>query len=184
MAGFETLLQIINGLQQSRPAGRDCPETVCERAHEKWAADITTSDPSSVDEVNATLTRAVAEAGLAAPYHGVVQSSADPITAVEVVDVIMSDSGDVEIPLDHSASFLWPIVLDDEELEFRGSDDNADFEEDAELSQYEAIDDTEVLADVLLRSCLCPSPRARALYRRAASGKGLNAQLLRASGMI
>jgi hypothetical protein len=72
----------------------------------------------------------------------------------------------------------------DADLDLGGSDDEADFDEDSELSQYEEIDDTEVLAEILRRSCLCPSPRARALLLRAASGKGPNAQLLRASGMI
>ncbi len=54
------------------------------------------------------------------------------------------------------------------------------------IYHLEQIYDNEELAHHLLESCLCPHehPRIEALFRRAASGNGPHAQMLRASGMI
>ncbi|WP_426421784.1 hypothetical protein [Bradyrhizobium genosp. A] len=55
-----------------------------------------------------------------------------------------------------------------------------------EISHLEQIYDGEELAHNLEYSGLFPydHPRVEALYRRAASGNGRHAQMLRASGMI
>lgn len=54
------------------------------------------------------------------------------------------------------------------------------------VSDLERIDDTEELARLLVESTECSHdhPRLEALFRRAASGNGHYAQILRTSGMI
>lgn len=186
MADFYELSNDINALQESRPNDRDHLKATSGQAVEERVAGVTTAVPSSVGQAGATATRVAAKVGLASLFHGAAQSLADPVAGVGAVDVTMSDRGEVEILPGHLTSTFWVAGFEDgdADVDLGGSDDEADFEEDSELSQYEEIDDTEVLAEILLRSCLCPSPRARTLLRRAASGKGPNAQLLRASGMI
>lgn len=184
MADFDSLFNNINALQESRPNDRVHLQAAPRQALKERAAGATPSDPGSIGRTSATDTRVAAKLGLAS-IDGAAQYLADPVPGVGVVDVVMSDSGEVEILPGHLVSTFWVAGSDvgDADVDLGGSNDEAD-DEDPELSQYEEIEDTEVLAEILRRSWLCPSPRARALLRRAASGKGPNAQLLRASGMI
>ena len=64
-------------------------------------------------------------------------------------------------------------------------DEPEEVERDA-ITEYEEIDDVEVLAQTLHQSGLVPhsDQRTEALFRRAASGKGYFSQLLGAAGVI
>jgi len=185
MADLVSLFNNIKALQESRLNERDHLRAAPGQPLARTAPGVATAHPGSVSEAGATATRVAPKVGLACQFHGAAQSLADSLAGVGAVDVIMSDSGEVEFLPGHWTSTFWVAGSDDADadVDLGGSDDEAD-DEDSELSQYEEIDDTEVLAEILLRSCLCPSARARTLVRRAASGKGPNAQLLRASGMI
>lgn len=182
MAEFDSLFNNIKALQESRLNERDHVRTASGQPLAKTAPGVATAHLGSAREADATVTRVTPKVGSTC---GAAQSLTDPLAGVGAVDVIMSDSGEVEILSGHWTSIFWVAGSDDADadVDLGGSDDEAD-DEDSELSQYEEIDDTEVLAEILLRSCLCPSARARTLVRRATSGKGPNAQLLRAAGMI
>ncbi|MCK1312408.1 MULTISPECIES: hypothetical protein [unclassified Bradyrhizobium] len=97
MADFDSFFNTINALQESDLTDRDRLEATPGQALQERAVGGTNTAASSIHGGSTTDTRVVANLGSASQLHGGAQSLADPVAGVGAVDVIMSDSGEVEI---------------------------------------------------------------------------------------